>query len=745
MQIEIIVRDKIARTANKHDFAVCGNSDYTIKFNFDSEWDAYEAKTARFKYNGTYTDVVFNGSECSMPIITNAFRVEIGVYAGELHTTSSAVLPLRKSILCGNETESEVSQEIKENLDNLLKEKIDCPQTANVNDFLAVEETDENGKPTKLKTETPPKAVLYDVTQELTDEEKAQARNNIGVEEQVQADWAQNDVTANNYIKKRPCYDKLELKHQCTEFEEDGFYADLLKQACVRVKSDYYTSPEIPSVGTETKIGDMSVNGYTVTFAGYASEYGSLRIRIKIDYDNAYWQDFKPQDVIIYGYTPVRLPRRYIPPFGIEEESIFNMQGIDNSTGGLCWWSGDLPKNDDNINRTLTYKHIYDVNARNPVNLVTTSDITIVDEPIVKNYFQFTTGAKLFTNNSILNFGNSGSKFAENDFPLLCVATSKYVTGRDGWWETIGYSASGKIYRIHAAAMVGDTLTRIDSNAGLDDIENAINDVYDSPPRSIGYVWAGKTSDGEIEILMSDFELERVLTSDIIVNLGIYDLDESGDSDGGFPNKWLLQSKTAQEYSTDGDLTKITLYFEDCTENLNYALRFTQSGMTLTTEPLYPDVQSDLSELILSGTVETAGNISITADSDGNPLNLKSAICRIVGTYTGAPTSSCVRIVLGDYFAEVFPASASTTTILAQAKYGEIPVVYVDKSTMYWQTEALRTYYMTTSDTRKDGALSYPAPYVTTPIAKLEIKAVQGNCSPDVGLTYELWGVRNRD
>lgn len=109
MQIEVTVRDKIARLVNKHDFAVCGNSDYTIKFDFDSEWDAYETKTARFKWNGSYTDVVFVGSECPMPIVTNAFRVEIGVYAGELHTTTSAGLPLRKSILCGDEIKTESS------------------------------------------------------------------------------------------------------------------------------------------------------------------------------------------------------------------------------------------------------------------------------------------------------------------------------------------------------------------------------------------------------------------------------------------------------------------------------------------------------------------------------------------------------------------------------------------------------------------------------------------------------------
>lgn len=181
MEIEIIVREKVARLANKHDFAVCGNSDYKIKFDFDSEWDAYEVKTARFKYNGTYTDVVFNGCECPMPIITSAFRVEVGVYAGDLRTTSCAVLPLKKSILCGSETESKESQEIKDSINKILKEKIDSPQKAEIGEVLTVEEVDENGKPTKWKTA--PAAA-----------------------EQKQADWGQNDETAADFVRNRPCY-----------------------------------------------------------------------------------------------------------------------------------------------------------------------------------------------------------------------------------------------------------------------------------------------------------------------------------------------------------------------------------------------------------------------------------------------------------------------------------------------------------------------------------------------------------
>ena len=102
MIIEVGVSNKIAKLKDKSVVAVCGNSDYVIHFNFDDEWNAYETKTARFKWNGEYTDVVFDGVECPMPIINNTYHVEIGVYAGELHTTTVAVLHMKKSILCGD-------------------------------------------------------------------------------------------------------------------------------------------------------------------------------------------------------------------------------------------------------------------------------------------------------------------------------------------------------------------------------------------------------------------------------------------------------------------------------------------------------------------------------------------------------------------------------------------------------------------------------------------------------------------
>ena len=99
--INITVREKIAHTITDT-CIVCGNSDYVAVFDFDAEWDAYEVKTARFIWGGTYTDVAFTGNECPVPVIPDAVSVLVGVYAGDLHTTTAAAVGVRRSILGGN-------------------------------------------------------------------------------------------------------------------------------------------------------------------------------------------------------------------------------------------------------------------------------------------------------------------------------------------------------------------------------------------------------------------------------------------------------------------------------------------------------------------------------------------------------------------------------------------------------------------------------------------------------------------
>lgn len=121
--INIEVKNKIARQTSKEAY-VCGNSDFVIVFAFDAEWDAYNAKTARLKYNGKYQEVVFMGNECPVPIISNTNNIQIGVYAGDLHTTTPAVVQARKSILCGDGAHEDPPEDVYNQLMELFDQAV---------------------------------------------------------------------------------------------------------------------------------------------------------------------------------------------------------------------------------------------------------------------------------------------------------------------------------------------------------------------------------------------------------------------------------------------------------------------------------------------------------------------------------------------------------------------------------------------------------------------------------------------
>lgn len=111
---------------------VCGNSDYRVRFNFDSEWDGHEEKVARFIWGGHFVDVEFTGAEVDVPIISGATRVKVGVYTtGDgLCTTTSAVISCTPSILCESGTASlendqrylNEAKEILEQCEDILEE-----------------------------------------------------------------------------------------------------------------------------------------------------------------------------------------------------------------------------------------------------------------------------------------------------------------------------------------------------------------------------------------------------------------------------------------------------------------------------------------------------------------------------------------------------------------------------------------------------------------------------------------------
>lgn len=108
--ISIAVRQRRAKSPTDH--IVCGNNDYAAVFDLDEEWDAYDVKTARFIWNGQYSDVVFSGDTCAIPQINNASVCAVGVFAGDLHTTTPAFIKCEKSILCGTASPAAPSQDV---------------------------------------------------------------------------------------------------------------------------------------------------------------------------------------------------------------------------------------------------------------------------------------------------------------------------------------------------------------------------------------------------------------------------------------------------------------------------------------------------------------------------------------------------------------------------------------------------------------------------------------------------------
>lgn len=122
MIIDVLVRDKIARVADINAFVVCGNSDYSVRFDFDGEWDANGLKTAIFKWNGQYEEIPFTGTECPIPVISETTMLKVGVFAGDIRTTTDAILNAKKSALCGKGVHHEPPEDIYNKLVKMIED-----------------------------------------------------------------------------------------------------------------------------------------------------------------------------------------------------------------------------------------------------------------------------------------------------------------------------------------------------------------------------------------------------------------------------------------------------------------------------------------------------------------------------------------------------------------------------------------------------------------------------------------------
>lgn len=92
-QLLIEVRDKIATLKSKNFNLVGGNNDYDVVFDFDEDWQDLNAKTAIFVFdNENPVYVPFEGNVCAGVAINDATMCLIGVFSGDLRTTTPAVV-----------------------------------------------------------------------------------------------------------------------------------------------------------------------------------------------------------------------------------------------------------------------------------------------------------------------------------------------------------------------------------------------------------------------------------------------------------------------------------------------------------------------------------------------------------------------------------------------------------------------------------------------------------------------------
>jgi hypothetical protein len=123
-QIEINVNEKIASLVDIKETLVCGNSDYDIIFHFDEPWEKYPAKTALFVYGSNTVEKVFEGDICEGIAIEGATSCSIGVFAGDLITTTGACINCIPSIRDFGKTPVAPTEDVYNQIMELLNKAI---------------------------------------------------------------------------------------------------------------------------------------------------------------------------------------------------------------------------------------------------------------------------------------------------------------------------------------------------------------------------------------------------------------------------------------------------------------------------------------------------------------------------------------------------------------------------------------------------------------------------------------------
>lgn len=149
--LHVIVSNKVATYLTRDGNIVCGNSDYQIVFAFDAEWDSYSIKTARFVYHKDgqtkFKDMVFSGNTAAVPPLSGIQEVYVGVYAGNLCTTTPARILCEKSILCDTGSNEAPSEDVYQQIIELINAGVVSTSTVVPNFANSIDECTDTSKP----------------------------------------------------------------------------------------------------------------------------------------------------------------------------------------------------------------------------------------------------------------------------------------------------------------------------------------------------------------------------------------------------------------------------------------------------------------------------------------------------------------------------------------------------------------------------------------------------------------------
>ena len=188
--IHITVRERVPIITAGED-VISHNSDYVAEFEFDEEWQD-KVKTVYFVCeDGSYQAVVMSGNSCGVPMLDGEHRrIFVGVQAGAaekpsvLKTTRPCCLKVKDSIAdyLGQpipDPTPDVYEQIIAMLESITAPTWDSVQDKPFSTLGSGLEVDENGVLSAQGGSGGSTNAVQYVAQELTDEQKKQARSNI--------------------------------------------------------------------------------------------------------------------------------------------------------------------------------------------------------------------------------------------------------------------------------------------------------------------------------------------------------------------------------------------------------------------------------------------------------------------------------------------------------------------------------------------------------------------------------------